>query len=98
MSARSFLPLGLIPAATPPARIPGTALTPPSSHSKSVISETPRWPSGPRPPERRPATAAPSRIHRRGGQPRALVPTEHHVEVLDAVRRTALAEIVDGRH
>ena len=36
--ARSFLPLGLIPAATPPARTPGTAVTPPSSHSRSAIS------------------------------------------------------------
>ena len=33
MSARSFLPLGLMPATTPPARMPGTAVMPPSSHS-----------------------------------------------------------------
>jgi hypothetical protein len=32
ISARSFLPLGLMPAATPPARNPGTAVTPPASH------------------------------------------------------------------
>src|SRR6266581_7300853 len=37
ISARSFLPLGLMPAATPPARIPGTAVIPPSSQSTSAI-------------------------------------------------------------
>src|SRR5712691_7023450 len=36
MSARSLRPLALTPAATPPARTPGTAVTPPSSHSKSA--------------------------------------------------------------
>src|SRR5712664_1029915 len=43
ISARSFRPLGLMPAATPPARMPGTAVTPPSSHSMStVIDRAPR--------------------------------------------------------
>ena len=37
MSAMSFLPEGLMPAATPPARKPGTAVMPPSSHSISAI-------------------------------------------------------------
>jgi len=36
--ARSFFPLGLMPAATPPAWIPGTAVIPPSSQSISAIA------------------------------------------------------------
>src|SRR5262245_12589297 len=88
MSARSFFPLGLMPAATPPARIPGTALTPPSSHSIS--------PNGTRSTSSR--TGSRSWIHRRGRQPRPLVPAEHHVEILDTVGRAALAEVVDGGH
>src|SRR5437667_11323198 len=67
-----------MPATTPPARIPGTAVTPPSSHS---ISED-----------------AILGVHRGGLEPGALVPAEHHVEVLNAVGRAALAEVVDGRH
>src|SRR5258706_2125450 len=66
-----------MPAVTPPARMPGTAVMPPSSHS---ISE------------------AILGVHRRGFEPGALVPAEHHVEVLDAVGRAALAQVIDGRH
>src|SRR2546423_3754933 len=35
-------------------------------------------------------------IHRGGGEAGALVPPEHHVEVLDAVGGAPLAEVVDG--
>src|SRR5258706_10321359 len=66
-----------MPAVTPPARMPGTAVMPPSSHS---ISE------------------AILGVHRRGFEPGALVPAEHHVEVLDAVGRAALAQVIDGRY
>jgi hypothetical protein len=37
MRARSLRPEGLMPAATPPARMPGTAVTPPSSQSTSPV-------------------------------------------------------------
>src|SRR6266545_2291158 len=67
-----------MPPATPPARIPGTAVTPPSSHSISV-------------------DAIGLGIHRGSLEPRALGPAEHDVEILDAVRRAALAEVVDRR-
>src|SRR5574341_1414251 len=68
-----------MPAATPPARTPGTAVTPPPSQSNS-------------------AAAIASGIDRRRREPRALGPAEHEVEVLDAVRRATLAEVVDCRH
>src|SRR5262245_51096308 len=80
MRARSFFPLGLMPAVTPLARIPGTAVTPPSSHSRSGISNGLR-----------------SRVHRRSLETAALVPPVQDVQVLDAVGRASLAEIVDGR-
>src|SRR2546428_12313617 len=67
-----------MPAATPPARIPGTAVTPPSSHSTS-------------------AGAIALGVHRWRLESRALGPTEHDVEVLDAVGRAPFAEIVDRR-
>src|SRR2546430_367452 len=67
-----------MPAATPPARIPGTAVTPPSSHSISVGGIA-------------------LGIHRGRLESRSLGPPEHDVEVLDAVRRAALAEVVDRR-
>src|SRR5439155_24655074 len=56
--------------------MPGTAVTPPSSHSISVA-------------------AIALGIHRGRLEPRALGPAEHDVEVLDAVGRAALAEVVD---
>src|SRR5919201_527522 len=83
MSARSFLPLGLIPAATPAARIPGTAVTPPSSHSMSPVIRGSRCRSG---------------VHRWSLEAGPFVPAEEDVEVLHAVGRAALAEIVDRRH
>src|SRR3989449_10181689 len=67
-----------MPAATPPARTPGTAVTPPSSHSTS-------------------AGAIALGVHRWRLESRALGPTEHDVEVLDAVGRPPFAEIVDRR-
>src|SRR5256885_12403385 len=67
-----------MPAATPPARIPGTAVTPPSSHSTS-------------------AGAIALGVHRWRLESRALGPTEHDVEVLDAVGRPPFAEIGDRR-
>src|SRR5438876_4948133 len=67
-----------MPAATPPARIPGTAVTPPSSHSTS-------------------ADAIALGVHRWRLESRALGPTEHDVEVLDAVGRAPFAEVVDRR-
>src|SRR5712691_6290067 len=78
MSARSFLPLGLMPATMPPARIPGTAVTPPSSHSRS--------------PD------AMGYGYRRRLEPRPLAPAAHDVQVLNAVRRAPLTQVVDRRH
>src|SRR5881628_123997 len=83
MRARSFLPLGLMPAATPAARMPGTAVMPPSSHSMSPVIRRSR---------RR------SWVHRWSLEAGPLVPAEEDVEVLHAVGRAALAEIVDRRH
>src|SRR6185503_20386494 len=79
MRARSFFPLGLMPAVIPAARIPGTAVMPPSSHWKSLMS-----------PARR------LRVHGGRFEPAPLVPPHHHVQVLDAVRRPALAGIVES--
>src|SRR5882724_141094 len=83
MRARSFLPLGLMPAATPAARMPGTAVTPPSSHSRSPVIGRSRRGSG---------------VHRRGLEAGPLVPAEEDVEILHAVGRAALSEVVDRRH
>src|SRR6267143_4343487 len=80
ISARSFRPEGLMPAATPPARIPGTAVTPPSSHSMSPVIDRSRRDSG---------------VHRRRLEAGPLVPAEEDVEILHAVGRAALAEVVD---
>src|SRR6202795_2749721 len=75
--ARSFLPLGLMPAAMPEARMPGTAVMPPSSHCMSAMGTL--------------------RVHRWRFETRPLVPPHHDVEVLDAVGRAALAQVVQGR-
>src|SRR5438105_11216621 len=100
-----------MPAVTPPARKPGTAVMPPSSHSISAIN----FPGGPdmapRPPTLGRAPAPPWRasgstqgvscrsgIHRRGVEPGALVPPLEDVQALHAVGRAALAQVVDGGH
>src|SRR5262245_50655164 len=83
MRARSLRPDGLMPATTPLARMPGTAVTPPSSHSMSPVTGRSRCCSG---------------VHRRGLEAGPLVPAEEDVEVLHTVGRAALAEIVDRGH
>src|SRR5207237_8389514 len=52
----------------------------------TVLNLDLRWPS------------LPSGVDRRRLEPRALVPALHDVEALDAIGRTALAKVVDGRH
>src|SRR5262249_16397321 len=79
MRARSFRPDGLMPATTPLARMPGTAVTPPSSHSMSPVTGRPCCSGG----------------HRRSLEAGPLAPAAKDVEVLHAVGGTPLAEIVD---
>src|SRR5438045_2753710 len=69
-----------MPASTPPARMPGTAVTPPSSHSMSPVIDRSRRGSG---------------VHRRRLEAGPLVPAEEDVEALHAVGRATLAEVVD---
>src|SRR5215510_4606692 len=71
-----------MPAAMPEARIPGTAVIPPSSHWISGV-----WILG---------GMRILGIDRRGLEPRPLIPAHHDVEVLHAVSRAALAKVVEG--
>src|SRR5262249_8619597 len=78
MRARSFRPDGLMPATTPLARMPGTAVTPPSSHSMSPVTGRSCCSGG----------------HRRSLEPGPPAPAEQDVEVLHAVGGTPLATAV----
>src|ERR1700757_1371298 len=71
-----------MPAAMPEARIPGTAVMPPSSH----------WTSG----MRTLGGMRILGIDRRGFQPRPLIPAHPDCEVLPAVGGAALAQVVEG--
>src|SRR5919204_5337557 len=80
--ARSLRPEGLMPAATPPARMPGTAVTPPSSHSMSPVTGRSECRSG---------------VHRWRLEAGPLVPAEEDVEIVYAIGRAALAQVVQRR-
>src|SRR3990172_4011520 len=87
MRARSFFPLALIPQWMPDARIPGTAVMPPSSHSRAAIRGTPEALPAPRarpPPKQQvgfpPPVGRPPLAEFVRGQraPRALRPRRGH--------------------
>src|SRR5262249_57821888 len=76
ISARPLRPQGLLPATTPLARIPGTAVTPPSSHSMSPVTGRSRSCSG---------------VHRRSLEAGPFRPAEQDRRGLDAVGGAALS-------